>query len=146
MDSETKRKYGDIIDMPHHQSINFKRMSMVERGAQFSPFAALVGHGDAIKETARCTDEFIELSEGEKCIINEKLLILLDNIKIKPRITVTYFKPDEKKAGGKYETICETLEKYINLTNSIKFSNGVVVEVSRIVSINCDELFKYYNL
>ena len=47
----TENDYSDIIDMPHHVSSAHPRMSMLARAAQFAPFAALSGHGDAIRQT-----------------------------------------------------------------------------------------------
>ena len=49
-------KYDDIIDLPHPTSQNHPRMSLHDRAAQFSPFAALTGHHAAITETGRLTD------------------------------------------------------------------------------------------
>ena len=63
MNSDCSDKYKDIINLPHHQSKRRPRMSMIDRAAQFSPFAALTGHNDAIIETARLTDRKIELDE-----------------------------------------------------------------------------------
>ncbi len=95
-------KYKDIMDLPHHQSAKHPRMSMVERAAQFSSFAALTGHGDAIKEEARLVDNRIELNDEEIQDLNTKLLFICDNILSKPFVTVTYFVPDERKDGGAY--------------------------------------------
>ena len=44
--------YDDIINLPHHVSKNHPQMSMLQRAAQFAPFAALTGHDRAIEETA----------------------------------------------------------------------------------------------
>ena len=69
MDNDCSSKYKDIIDLPHHQSLRRPRMAMIDRAAQFSPFAALTGHNDAIIEAARLTNRKIELDEGAKSII-----------------------------------------------------------------------------
>ena len=58
--TESEEKYGDILNLPHHQSKVHPQMSIYDRAAQFSPFAALTGHEDAIKETARLTEEQVE--------------------------------------------------------------------------------------
>lgn len=95
-------KYDDIINLPHHVSEKRARMSMTDRGAQFSPFAALVGYDAAIAETARLTDFRIELEESAKAALNETLRLLAQAQKSNPEVTVTYFLPDERKSGGAY--------------------------------------------
>ena len=94
MDNDCSSKYKDIIDLPHHQSLRRPRMAMIDRAAQFSPFAALTGHNDAIIETARLTDRKIELDEGTKSIINEKIQMISDFLFEKPTVTFTHFEPD----------------------------------------------------
>lgn len=93
-------RYDDIINLPHKQSEKRAHMPNRDRAAQFSPFAALVGHSDAIEETARLTDGKIILGEYEAELLNEKLKRLIDEPRQK--IRVTYFVPDDKKQGGKY--------------------------------------------
>lgn len=95
-------KYDDIINLPHHVSEKRSRMSMLDRGAQFSPFAALTGYDAAIAETARLTDFRIELEESAKAALNEKLRLLAEAQKTNPEVTVTYFLPDARKSGGAY--------------------------------------------
>ena len=89
---KTTDKYNDIINLPHHRSEKHPQMSMINRAAQFSPFAALTGHDAAIKETARLTDERIELDESAKAIIDERLQYIEENIKSVP-------------ASGKYKGV-----------------------------------------
>ena len=108
---ESRKKYADIIDLPHHQSDTRPKMSNYDRAAQFSPFAALTGHADSIKETARLTDEYSEPSEEMKAIMNEKILFLMEQLENQPEITITFFKPDEKKQGGAYITITGVVKK-----------------------------------
>ena len=86
--------YADIIDLPHHVSRRHPQMSMEKRAAQFSPFAAVSSHDEAIHETARFKDEQLELSEDEISTIDEKLHFLQAHIKEQPEVTVTYFQPD----------------------------------------------------
>ena len=97
--------YDDIINLPHHVSETHPHMSMQDRAAQFSPFAALTGHGDAVRETARLTDEKLELTEDEISGINQKLNFLTEHAEERPEITVEYFVPDERKSGGAYITV-----------------------------------------
>ena len=103
--------YDDIIDLPHPVSKTHPRMSITDRAAQFSPFAALTGHSAAINETARLTDQRIELVEDAKSVLDMKQRILSEMLDKCPEVTVTYFKPDERKAGGKYLTITGKLKK-----------------------------------
>ena len=93
-------QYDDIIHLPHHVSKTRPQMSMLDRAAQFSPFAALTGYEDAIQETGRLTDERMELSDEDRELLDRKWHYLQEIISDRPEITVTYFVPDEKKAGG----------------------------------------------
>ena len=104
MDME-KNPYADIIHLPHHKAVNRPHMSMYDRAAQFSPFAALSGFDGVIAETGRLTDRKIELSESEKVLLDQKLTLIDDVIQDKhhPEITVVYFVPDCLKDGGEYK-------------------------------------------
>lgn len=110
---EKKGKYDDIIDLPHHVSKTRQRMSMIDRAAQFSPFAALVGYEDAVEETARLTDKKIELTEESKLSISEKLRTVSENAEDGMTVRITYFVPDKKKEGGAYVTALGAV-KYID--------------------------------
>lgn len=94
--------YEDIIYLNHLISMKHPRMSIENRAAQFAPFAALTGYGEAVKETARITDKRIEIDEGLKNVINEKLKLIEKDISNRPKVTITYFVYDDKKSGGKY--------------------------------------------
>ena len=100
-----ENNYDDIINLPHHVSDKHPQMTMHDRAAQFSPFAALTGHNDAIKETARLTDRRIELSEEVKEELSRKLLYIAENISDKPVVTISYFVEDKLKQGGEYVTL-----------------------------------------
>lgn len=104
MDIE-KNPYADIIHLPHHKAPNRPHMSMYDRAAQFSPFAALTGFEGVIAETGRLTDRKVELSESEKVLLDQKLTLIDDVIQDKhhPEITVVYFVHDYLKEGGEYE-------------------------------------------
>ena len=97
-----KGPYDDIINLPHYISQKRPQMSMLDRAAQFSPFAALTGYDAAIKETGRLTDERIELEEEALTILNMKYQMLMDALPDNPEVTITYFVPDERKEGGSY--------------------------------------------
>ena len=129
-------KYDDIINLPHHVSASHPHMTMHDRAAQFAPFAALTGHSEAIAETARLTGHKIELDEYEKIRINEKILILNENIRNMPEIMVTYFCPDEKKEGGRYVTVKKALKKINNTENLLILEDGVKIPFDDIFDIS----------
>ena len=124
--------YDDIIDLPHPTSARHPRMSMADRAAQFSPFAALVGHGAAIRETARLTDRKIELTEEEKAVLDEKLCVLLDT---GGEAVFTYFLPDAKKDGGVYVTAVGRVKRLDFLERRIVLTGGAVIPVEDILEI-----------
>ncbi len=129
------KNYDDIINLPHHVSKKRPQMSIEQRSAQFAPFAALTGYDDAVKETARRTDRRIELEEGQKEILNNKLLYILENIYDKPEITFTYFIPDNKKSGGKYidktgiVRKIDMIEQYIQLIDKSKININDIIDI-----------------
>jgi len=95
-------KYDEIIDLPHHISETRARMSLHDRAAQFSSFAALTGYEDGIAEAARLTESRLERSESEMRRLNERLALLSENIGSRPEVELLYFAPDERKSGGSY--------------------------------------------
>lgn len=97
-----KSKYDEIMGRPHHVSKTRPQMPMSDRAAQFAPFAALTGYDSAIKETGRLTDEKIELDEEALTALDMKYQLLMDAFDDAPEVTITFFQPDERKAGGKY--------------------------------------------
>ena len=135
MNSEKTNPYADITDLPHHVSTRHPQMSMEKRAAQFSPFAAMVGHDAAIRETARLTEEQLELSEAEKAVIDEKLQMIRAHIKEQPEVTVTYFQPDEKKSGGAYVTITGSVKKINEQGRLLILQNETIIHISDIIDI-----------
>lgn len=142
MDNDCSSKYKDIIDLPHHQSLRRPRMAMIDRAAQFSPFAALTGHNDAIIETARLTDRKIELDEGTKSIIDEKIQMISDFLFEKPTVTFTHFEPDIKKEGGTYLNTTGTVKKIDEFKREVILTDGRIILIEHIYDIESD-LFKY---
>ena len=100
-----RNPYEDIIHLPHHQSATRPHMSLYDRAAQFSPFAALTGFDGVIAETGRMTERKIELSEYERSLLDQQLIRIDEELRKgnHPEITVVYFVPDPRKAGGAYE-------------------------------------------
>lgn len=129
-------KYDDIINLPHHVSAKHPQMELLDRAAQFSPFAALTGHEDSIRETARRTEEFLELEEDKKEQLDEKIHVLQENLWKKPEIIVTYFVPDEKKAGGAYVTHRGRIRKIDTYRHRLLFEDGTDVGMQYIFEID----------
>lgn len=128
-------KYDDIKHLTRPQYDDLHPMSMSDRAAQFSPFAALVGYDDAVAETARLTDSRIELTEDEITELNANLNRLLDNLDEQPEIKVTYFVPDEKKSGGKYVDKVGVVRIYDSYSNELVFMDGAKIAVADMSSM-----------
>lgn len=128
-------RYDDIIHLPHHVSKTHPQMPVSDRAAQFAPFAALTGHDAAIRETARLTEEKAELDENAKMIIDEKLRFVQETLPAKPEITVTYFQPDEKKAGGKYMTASGNVKKIDMYKGLIIMTDGLKIPFDDIYEV-----------
>jgi len=127
--------YEDIINLPHHVSETRPRMPIIDRAAQFSPFAALTGYDSAIKETGRLTDARIELGEEALSILNMKFQVLLDNLDDSPEVIFTYFKPDERKAGGSYIDVSGTVKKVDDFERLIMMQDGTKIPMDDVVNI-----------
>lgn len=103
--------YDDILYLQRPKSQRHAPMSMIDRAAQFSPFAALTGHEAAIEETARLTDALFSREDSGKAILNEKLNLLANQLDAHPAVKITYFLPDERKEGGAYLTVTTAIKK-----------------------------------
>lgn len=137
-----KHRYDDIIDLPHHQSATRKRMSMIERAAQFNAFRALTGYGDAVRETARLTEKRMELDEYAKAEINAKLIYMQEHMDEGKEFTVTYFVPDDRKDGGAYVVVTDIVKKIQKFERIIVMENGVEIPIEEIYSIE-SEAFRF---
>ena len=114
-------------------------MPLQDRATQFAPFAALTGHEAAIKETARLTNERLELSEEVIAQLNEKINIIRNNIGIEQKVSITYFIPDEKKAGGSYVTYSGNVKKLDGYEHTIIMTDQTVIPIEQISDIKCEE-------
>ena len=145
-----KNPYADIIHLPHHKAVNRPHMSMHDRAAQFSPFAALSGFDGVIAETGRLTDRKIELSEREKVLLDQKLTLIDDVIRdgYHPEITVQYFVADQKKDGGEYREYTGKVRQIDAVEREVVFlaengrSAGKTISVEEIKTIQ-GELVDY---
>lgn len=117
-----KGPYDDIIDLPHHRSKTHPPMPVADRAAQFAPFAALTGYEDMIEEAARLTDAAPSLTEEERERLDRKLQALLAGAGPVSGVTVTWFVPDEKKAGGSYQEAAGTVTKIDMMRKTLVFA------------------------
>lgn len=139
MTTDQKNDYDDIIHLPHHVSSRHHRMSMTERAAQFSPFAALTGYGDVIRETARITERKPELTDEEKSGLDRRLKMACSSISgEKPEISITYFIPDQKKSGGTCRTVSGRIRKTDTYNHRIIMENGIQIDVDCVLDIEGD--------
>lgn len=130
------KSYEDILNLPHHVSETRPRMSMEDRAAQFSPFAALTGYDAAIAETARRTDRFVPLGEDRKAVLNGKLQLLAELQDTRPEIALTYFEPDERKPGGVYRRITGRVKRVDGHRQALVFTDGTEIPFLRIYEID----------
>ena len=137
--------YEDIINLPHHVSSRHPQMSMMNRAAQFAPFAALTGHAAAIEETARLTDEQHELADEDSEALNQKIIYLREVINEHPIITITYFEPDKKKAGGAYKSIESQLKNIDDYSQSLVLKSGEMIPLKSVLDIHIQPVIKENN-
>lgn len=135
------KNYDDIINLPHHQSLNRKHMSNYDRAAQFAPFAALTGHSEAIQETARFTDTKVTLDDNKIDEINGKLSLIRDHLNEHPIIEFTYFVEDKKKKGGAYAYCSGIIKRIDDVEHKLYLTDGSIIAIDDLFSINC-ELFR----
>ncbi len=131
-------KYDDIISLERPVSLKHPRMPIADRAAQFAPFAALTGYDDAIDETGRYTDDMTELSEDARELLDRKQMFLCHIIDERPEITVTYFAPDEKKAGGEYKKHTGKLKAIDEYERVLLFCDGVKIKINAVYAIESE--------
>ena len=130
--------YDDIINLPHPTSKRHPRMPIRDRAAIFSPFAALSGHGAAIAETARLTEQKLELDEDTKAELDRRQAVLLEYMDERPELTVTWFQRDEKKDGGAYLTTTGRLKKLRELERILVLTDGTEISLEDVVTLESD--------
>ncbi len=136
-------KYDDMIGLGHHISRTHPPMARIKRAAQFASFDALTGFGAAIHEAGRETEEKKELSEDEIDMINARLAVIEQHIKEQPSISVTYFLPDEKKAGGRYVTVSGNVRMLEGLNHRKIMTDGTSIPINDVRFIE-GSLFNAY--
>ncbi len=133
-----KHPYEDILHLPHHVSETHPRMSRIDRAAQFSPFAALTGYGEVIREAARLTDRKIQPDEDCQAELNQKFQLLREQIAQHPWVTVTYFLPDHKKAGGRYVSLSGQVKKILDYEQMLVLTDGTEIPLPDIIDLESD--------
>lgn len=128
-------KYDAILELPHHVSKTHRQMSRQDRAAQFAPFAALSGYDSAIRETARLTDDRIELGEELLLELNTRLQMLSERIQEAPIVSITYFTPDKQKSGGAYLTASGVVRRINDFDRTILLDDGTRIKIDDIVNI-----------
>ena len=132
-------KYDDIIHLPHPVSTRHARMSRLDRAAQFSPFAALTGYDAVITETGRLTDSCIELDESRIEVLNERLRYILSVISQQPAVRITYFREDDRKAGGAYVTVSGRVKKVDAYAHTIVLADGQMIPMETVRELEVTE-------
>lgn len=139
--TKAEELYADIINLPHHELTTRQRMPLINRAASFAPFAALTGYDEAVKETARLTDARIELDEGSKEILNDKLRIAEDRADEQPEVSITYFLPDKKKSGGAHITTKAVIKRIDEYERLVIFTDKSSIPIDDIYEIE-GEIYK----
>ena len=128
-------RYDEIMELPHHVSKTRPQMPMSDRAAQFAPFAALTGYDSAIKETGRLTDERIELDEEALTALDRKYQLLIEALDDAPEVTIIYFQPDERKAGGQYVSATGTVKKVDTFGRRILLQDGTRISLDSVYDL-----------
>ena len=132
--------YEDIVDLPHHISKKHPQPTMADRAARFAPFAAITGYEEMVLEEARVTDERIEMDESSKAALNEKLNMILEFLDEQPEVSITYFEPDKRKAGGAYITVIGTVKRIDEYEHLVIMTDGKKINIDEIYNLQ-SELF-----
>ena len=135
-------QHDDILHLPHPTSAKHPRMPIGDRAAIFSPFAALTGHSAAIAETARLTEQKIQLDEDRRSELDEKQRMLEEVIARQPEVTVTWFRPDDKKDGGSYVTTTGNLKRTDGVDRVMVMTDGTRIPLDDIIEIESEWLPK----
>lgn len=146
MNKQPKWPYEDIVNLPHHVSETHPRMSRADRAAQFSPFAALTGHDAAVRETARLTDRRIETAEDKRYELDLKLQLLTQLLSSLPEVTVTYFVPDPRKAGGAYVSVSGILKRVDTRKRLLLLQDGTEIPADDVLELESPVFVNLFSL
>lgn len=141
MNNKDKHTYEDIIHLQHHVSSHHEHMPVADRAAQFSPFAALTGFEGAIKETARLTNQRIELDADTRAMLNERLRIVREQLSSHQEVEIMFYQPDEMKDGGAYVSVRGIVKKIDEYELTVVMQDGTWIPVDEIMAIT-GEMFR----
>ena len=130
--------YEDIVNLSRHISKVHPQATMADRAARFSPFAAISGYEDMVKEAARVTEERIDITDATKELLNEKLNMIIEFLDEEPEVTITYFEPDKKKDGGAYISITGTVKRIDEYERIVLMSDDKKIRIDEIYAIESD--------
>lgn len=136
-------KYDDMLRLPHHVSASRKPMAITARAAQFAPFAALSGYDAEVQEAGRLTDRPIEPDEYEKEAMNARLQLLARHLREKWVVSLVFFQPDERKAGGAYVTRTGTVKKLYETERLLTLTDGTVIPLDDLIALDGEEFAAY---
>ena len=136
-------KYDDMLQLPHHISASRKPMAITARAAQFAPFAALSGYDAEVQEAGRLTDRPIEPDEYEKEAMNARLQLLARHFREKWVVSLVFFQPDERKAGGAYVTRTGTVKKLYETERLLTLTDGTVIPLDDLIALDGEEFAAY---
>lgn len=135
MNEINRHRYDDIIDLPHPVSKKHPQMPRRDRAAQFSPFAALTGYEGEIEETARLTERRKPLDEEQSERLERRLRLLAEKAEERPEVEITYFLPDERKAGGAYVTVRGSFRRIDEYEKTIVLADGRRIPIGEIAEL-----------
>ncbi|SFH80206.1 hypothetical protein SAMN04487861_10523 [Selenomonas ruminantium] len=133
MKEEQPNKYGDIINLPRPASKRHPSMPLAKRAAQFSPFAALTGYEDAVRESARITLPPPNLADDEQELLDRSLQQVM--AAPSPKAAITYFVADAYKDGGRYETRTAVIKRLDHAHQQLVLQDGTRIDLIHIVRI-----------
>lgn len=136
-------KYDDMLQLPHHVSASRKPMAMTARAAQFAPFAALSGYDAEVQEAGRLTDRPIEPDEYEKEALNARLRLLARHLREEWVVSLVFFQPDERKAGGAYVTRTGMVKKLYETERFLTLTDGTVIPLDDLIALDGEEFAAY---
>lgn len=136
-------KYDKIKNHPRHVSQRHPQLSRASYAARFSPFAALTGYDDIVKEVARSTNEKYDLDEDAKLRLSNRLSVVLEHLEEKPEVSITYFEPDRKKTGGEYITVTGTVKNFDEIDRIIVMTDGKKIPVDELLDVKAKIIDEY---
>ena len=129
------KDYRDIIDAPRYIAAGHPGMTVADRAAQFSAFAALTGFDSVIRETGRLTQDWAEQDDGVKLAINTTLCELMEVLDTRPTVQLCWFCPDQRKSGGAYVRFTGNLKKIDTYQRMLVFTDGTQIPIDRLFDL-----------